>query len=438
MTVFAEGLSGRLDEDVIVIAGNERLIAGDVRRTRPALPAGSLDAPLRIAVCMQSCASLIKVLSAYDGHADALLLVDAGLAADTVGIIARNANCGRLVSDRDDLAGALTAEALLIYASQSDEARPPPRHTEWIMTTSGTTGVPKTVSHTLESLARTVRRSTGFGQPPVWGLTYEPTRFAGMQVLLQAILGGGTLYAPAAGATEFDARLRSLSEGGCTHISGTPTFWRRVLMHPASAGLAPTQITLGGEIADQTVLDGLKARFPQAQITHIYASTEAGVGFSVKDGREGFPLDFVTHGVAGAELKIEQGHLHIRRPEFASQEYVDTFDSVAIDGNRVHFLGRDTDVINVGGAKVYPETVEQVINAMPEVALARVFARRNPIAGSVLVAEVMPTHFDVDSRDLQTSVVRHCRAQLPAEAVPALVRICQELTVNGAGKIVRT
>jgi hypothetical protein len=43
------------------------------------------------------------------------------------------------------------------------------------------------------------------------------------------------------------------------------------------------------EIADQAVLDSLRAFFPQAKVAHAYASTEAGVGFAVNDGREGFP-----------------------------------------------------------------------------------------------------------------------------------------------------
>ena len=229
-------------------------------------------------------------------------------------------------------------------------------------------------------------------------------------------------------------------------MSATPTFWRRILMHPSSDGLDPRQITLGGEIADQGILDALRARFPHAQITHIYASTEAGVGFSVKDGREGFPLDYVTAGVGSTRLKIENGHLWIGGQGSLSAEpglsdgghgFVDTLDSVAVEGDRVYFLGRDTGVINVGGAKVYPEQVEQVISAMPQVVLARVIPKRNPFSGAILVAEVMPANADIDAEALQRQIVRHCRSLLPAEAVPAVVRVCDELAVNGAGKIIR-
>lgn len=444
MTILAQAFASRPAEDIVLISGDARLTAGEILRLRPVLqPAAERDG-LRLALCVQSPLRLLEVLAAYDGHADALLLLDSGLAAELVATIAQEVGCDRIVSDRAEIADALAPDAVIAPAQAALAAPAGPRTaTEWIMTTSGTTGVPKTVAHDLGSLSRTVRRWRGAGMPPVWGLTYEPTRFAGMQVVLQAIIGGGRLIAPPS-AARFEDKLQAWASAGCTHLSGTPTFWRRVLMHPASAQLDDLrQITLGGEIADQAILDALAQRFPDAQITHIYASTEAGVGFSVKDRRAGFPLDYVTAGSAGADLRIIDGHLWIRQAAAAAaagspdEGFIDTLDSVTVEGERVYFLGRDTGAINVGGAKVYPERVEQVICTMPEIALARVTAKRNPFSGSILVAEVLPVAADAEPKAMQDAVVRHCRAQLPVEAVPALVRVCHELRINGAGKIVR-
>ncbi len=70
---------------------------------------------------------------------------------------------------------------------------------------------------------------------------------------------------------------------GVTHLTGTPSHWRRALMSPAIARIAPRYVRLSGEIADQAVLDRLKVQFPDAAIGHAYASTEAGVGFEVTD-----------------------------------------------------------------------------------------------------------------------------------------------------------
>jgi len=79
-----------------------------------------------------------------------------------------------------------------------------------------------------------------------------------------------------------------LNARGVTHISGTPSHWRRLLTSGSASGFSPRYVRLSSEIADQAVLDGLGRAFPEASIEHAYASTEAGVGFAVNDGPEGF------------------------------------------------------------------------------------------------------------------------------------------------------
>ncbi len=90
--------------------------------------------------------------------------------------------------------------------------------------------------------------------------------------------------------------LARLARHGVTHLSGTPSHWRRALMNPAIGTIAPRYVRLSGEIADQAVLDGLRAAFPDAAIGHAYASTEAGVAFEVNDGLAGFPADYIGGG----------------------------------------------------------------------------------------------------------------------------------------------
>jgi len=64
-------------------------------------------------------------------------------------------------------------------------------------------------------------------------------------------------------------------------------------MSPQANAIAPRYVRLSGEIADQAILDNLRAVFPEARIVHAYASTEAGVGFEVLDGHEGFPVSVI-------------------------------------------------------------------------------------------------------------------------------------------------
>src|SRR5215471_20386935 len=249
------------------------------------------------------------------------------------------------------------------------------RATEWLMLTSGTSGVPKIVGHTLEALTGAiVAEGPAKGPAPVWATFYDIRRYGGLQIFLRAVLSGGSMVLsdPHEALADHVARLNAR---GVSHISGTPSHWRKLLMSGSAAQFAPRYVRLSGEIADQAVLDGLKAAFPESSIGHAYASTEAGVGFAVIDGLEGFPADYLGVNRNGVEMKIVDGSLRIHSKRTAhayvgrnasklaeDDGYVDTGDMVELRGNRYHFVGRRGGIINIGGLKVHPEEIEAVIN----------------------------------------------------------------------------
>ena len=176
-----------------------------------------------------------------------------------------------------------------------ETAIPAAHATEWVMFTSGTTGVPKLVVHRLEALTGAIKPADPAPSPPVWGTFYDIRRYGGLQILLRALLTGGSMILSDAREPVAD-HLARLGRLGVTHLSGTPSHWRRALMTPAISAISPAYVRLSGEVADQAVLDSLKAQFPGAPVGHAYASTEAGVGFEVNDGRAGFPADLIDSG----------------------------------------------------------------------------------------------------------------------------------------------
>ena len=279
--------------------------------------------------------------------------------------------------------------------------------TEWVLFTSGTTGVPKMVAHTLEGLTGAIQPATD--AHVVWGTFYDIRRYGGLQILLRALLGHASLILSDASEEVADFLVR-LGEGGVTHLTGTPSHWRRVLMSPANGAIAPRYVRLSGEIADQAVLDSLKARFPNAAIGHAYASTEAGVGFEVTDGLEGFPASFI--GRPGpVEMKVADGTLHIRSARTAS-EYV-------------------------GGLKINPEEVEAVINRHPGVRVSRVSGRRSPITGAIVIADVVLSDVANDNATFKQAILDACREKLPAFKVPAMLRFVPALELTAGGKLSR-
>jgi len=197
----------------------------------------------------------------------------------------------------------------------------------------------------------------------------------------------------------------------------------------------------------------LKAAFPQSSIGHAYASTEAGVGFAVNDGLEGFPADYVGVNRNGVEMKIVDGSLRIHSKRTAhayigrnasklaeDDGYVDTGDMVELRGNRYHFVGRRGGIINIGGLKVHPEEIEAVINRHPDVRMSRAKSRRSPITGGIVVADViLADGTDPDrGKEIRDQILNRCRAQLASHKVPAVIRFVEALDVTPAGKLART
>jgi acyl-coenzyme A synthetase/AMP-(fatty) acid ligase len=337
-----------------------------------------------------------------------------------------------------------------------DVARCRSHDTDWILLTSGTTGAPKLVLHTLASLSSAIGPpQTAVPGALVWSTFYDIRRYGGLQIFLRATLGGGSLVLsdPVESITDFLARAAA---AGITHISGTPSHWRRALMSGAAATIAPGYVRLSGEIADQAILDNLRAAYPQSSVAHAFAATEAGVAFEVGDGLAGFPAGLVGAAAAKVQLKTAGGTLHVRSDGNAlcylgeqnetlraDDGFVDTGDRVELRDGRYHFMGRAGGVINVGGLKVYPEEVEAVINSSPWVRMSLVKARRNPITGAVVTADVVLADEATNPGErpvgeaLTRAIIDTCRRVLPAHKVPAMVRIVPALEVSAGGKLVR-
>ena len=392
-----------------------------------------------------------------DGIARRLVLCPPDLPSEHVPLVKTAAAVEALVSDVDareaggERVGSFVTCSPTITPGTSERGEQ--YQTEWILLTSGTTGQPKLVAHTLSSLTGAIQGARTSATPTVWSTFYDIRRYGGLQIFLRALLGGGSLVLSSAQESTGDFLMRAGAHG-VTHISGTPSHWRRALMSPSAHRISPQYVRLSGEIADQAILDHLRACYPQARIVHAFASTEAGVAFDVGDGLAGFPASLVGRTGAGIEMKVEDGSLRIRSARTAERYlgghgdtladrdgFVDTGDMVELRADRYYFVGRRGGIINVGGLKVHPEEVEAVINCHPKVRMSLVRTRKNPITGALVVADVVlkaePDSPDGPPAALEHEILQLCREVLPRHKVPAAITFVPDLTVAATGKVVR-
>jgi acyl-coenzyme A synthetase/AMP-(fatty) acid ligase len=390
-----------------------------------------------------------------DGRARRLVLVPPDTDPGHVAAVIEAAEIDAIVVD-DGTPPGLGRDLLRVSCAQS--IAPANRNsragvrTEWILMTSGTSGVPKLLAHDFAALTAATRTPSPADRAAVWGTFYDIRRYGGLQIFLRAVLGGASLVLSSVAEPVAD-HLARLARLRATHLSGTPSQWRRVLMSPAISAIAPSYVRLSGEIADQAILDGLRAAFPRATIGHAYASTEAGVVFDVNDGLAGFPAAYVGDSHDGVEMRVTNGSLRVRSPGAASRfvgseqtladaaGFIDTGDMVVRHRDRYYFAGRNGGIINIGGLKVHPEEVEAVINRHPLVRMSLVRPKRSPITGSIVVADVVLKSDqqvqDARQFELKDDILKHCRAVLPLHKVPAAISFVPALSVATTGKLSR-
>lgn len=301
--------------------------------------------------------------------------------------------------------------------------------------TSGTTGQPKRVTHRVEALTRLVRRGARH-EADIWGLAYNPSHMAGMQVFFQAFLNGNPIVDLfGAGRREVYRLVRELE---VSHISATPTFYRLLL--PCEAALPVVRrVTFGGERSGAALYASLEKVFPNARITNIYASTEAG-SLLVASG-EGFR---VPQGMEGLVKVSPSGELMVHASLVGEAEGLESVDGYYPTGDLVEavggeaglfrFVGRRGAMINTGGYKVNPEEVEEALLDLGGVSQAVVYGRHNSVTGNLLCADVvMCEGAAFDEARLRVEL----GASLQDYKIPRRIRRVESMEMTRTGKMKR-
>ena len=331
-----------------------------------------------------------------------------------------------------------------VLAQDVGELPESPQRAPVLILTTGTTGEPRGVRHDWNRLAAAVKHPDD--RPGArWLLAYNLNQFAGVQVLIHVLVSRATLVVPASNQPrEAVAALRDL---GVTHASATPTFWRFVaglIDEDVAKGLPLAQITLGGEAVPAPVLERIERLFPSARVSQVYASNEFGSGVSVRDGRSGLPTSVLDRGDdADVRMRVIDGELHVRSRVgmlgyYGEPDIDDTWrptgDLVEVADDRIVFVGRTSEIINVGGVKVHPLPVEEIVGAIDGVELVHAYGRKNAVTGQIVAVDVVP-RAGIDTEVLDERIRDACEALVPA-ARPRRIRFVDEIQVTGS-KIAR-
>lgn len=300
--------------------------------------------------------------------------------------------------------------------------------------TSGTTGQPKKIIHSISTLTRSVRSADKY-KKSVWAFAYNPTHMAGLQVFFQAFVNTNTLV------NVFNLQRKEiyklLIDNDVTHISATPTFYR-LLLPIEQCCLLVQRITLGGEKSDAHLYDLIQKIFPNAKINNIYASTEAGSLFSASG--EFFKLP----GELRNKFKVKDGELLIHQSLLGKSDSLVLIDSYYHSSDIIEWIDeeeglfkfkcRKNELINIGGYKVNPSEVENLIQSMGGVQQAVVYSKPNSVLGNILCADVKLEQGVLLS---ELDIKKYLLLKLQEFKIPRRIKFVVDFSLTRTGKIRR-
>jgi len=299
-----------------------------------------------------------------------------------------------------------------------------------VVFTSGTTGQDKAALFDFDVLVNTYRTARPGYRTQVFLLL---DHLGGIHTMLHTLAHGGTLVIteerkPAAVARAIERHRIEL-------LPTTPTFLRMLLISRVHQNYDLSSlrlITYGTEPMPSSTLEVLRRSLPGVRLKQTYGLTELGVLPTRSRDSDSLWLEL---GGIGCDTRIVDnvlwlrsdtamlGYLNAPNP-FEEDGWYNTHDVVEVDGPFIRILGRATELINVGGQKVYPSEVESVLLEIDNICEATVFGEANPITGQVVAARVTLVQPE-EQETVERRIQLFCRGRLAAYKVPVVVEIAE-------------
>jgi acyl-CoA synthetase (AMP-forming)/AMP-acid ligase II len=295
-----------------------------------------------------------------------------------------------------------------------------------VLFSSGSTGKPKGILHDFNLVVEKFRKQR---QSVVAIPFLMIDHFGGINTILAITASLGTVV------TVSDRSLPKICDAIARYkvelLPATPSFLTLLMASHLQCNYdlsSLKRITYGTEVMPQSTLDRLTKAFPNVVLQQTYGLSEVGVLRSqsrgdgslwVRIGGEGFQTKSIDNVLWIKSEYAMVGYLNAPS-EFDAEGWFNTQDQVEVDGDYFRILGRVTDLINVGGQKVYPTEVENVILEIENIQDVAVFGEKHALLGQIVVAKVV-----LENPETVESVkkrVRHvCLGKLASFKVPTKV-----------------
>lgn len=308
----------------------------------------------------------------------------------------------------------------------------------FVIFTSGSTGKSKAV---LLDHARMVRKFADKIREGMRTLLFlRLDHIGGLNTLFAVMLNGGTLIT--CDSRQARAICACIERHRVELLPTTPSFLTMLLMsgvHREHDLSSLRVITYGTEAMPDSTLTSLHHELPGVRLKQTYGLSELGI---LATRSRDSSSRWMTIGGPGYELDVRNGILWIRSENamlgylnapspFDADGWYDTGDRVEVDGEYFRIQGRESEVINVAGEKVFPVEVESFLLTLDNVRDVIVRAKPSPVVGQMVWAECLLERKE-DAGVFRRRVLEACRGQLAPFKVPGFITIAGDDSLVGS------
>lgn len=315
-------------------------------------------------------------------------------------------------------------------------------HSGLVLFSSGTTGPGKAALHDLDpifekyKLPKKAFRSISF-------LLYD--HIGGVNTMLYSLSNGGCIVTVKDRLP--DTVLKSIDSHCVDLLPTSPTFLNLILLSKAHHyyDLSSLKlVTYGTEPMPEATLKRFHELFPHVELRQTYGLSEVGImqtkskssdSLWLKVGGDGFQTRIVNNILHVKSRSAMLGYLNFSSP-FIDDGWLVTGDRVEQKGEYIKFLGRDSDVIIVGGEKVNPIAIENVLQEIDNVAEVAVYGINNSITGQVVCADIRLIALE-EKREFVKRMKHFCNKRLKPFMIPVKVNLVSQAIHNDRFKKVR-
>jgi len=310
-----------------------------------------------------------------------------------------------------------------------------------IILSSGSTGKSKAIVHDIKQLLSDINQHSK-SYHTIAFLLFD--HIGGLNTLFQTLNNSGALVIP---RTRTPIEIcKSIANHQVHALVTSPSFLNLMLLTPDIAHYDLSSLKIinyGSEPMPEFLLKKLTNAFPYVRFSQAYGMSELGVLKARSKSSDSVYIKIdpsISFRVRDGLLEIRSkssmlGYLGAPSP-FTEDGWLKTNDQVEMDGEYIKILGRDSEVINVGGEKVYPAEVENVLMEMNEIEDAMVLGEKHLILGTIVKAKIKLKNNTIIS-DIRKRVRTYCSSKLDKFKIPQKIELIDYFTHNERYKKIR-